>query len=173
MFFQFYNALFPSLQLSQSTKLHYDLQNVLRDQAFNSTFREIIETSSLSPAMIVFLDTDNNVKSAPNENFARELMELHTMGVDGGYTQQDVVELARVFTGWNVCKKADADAADPLAACIPRSTYSTASEPPGQWVRNFRISQHDSGQKILFAGTPYQKIIPDTTANPSNGLNDV
>ena len=41
-------------------------------------------------------------KVRPNENYARELMELHTLGVDGGYTQQDVMELARCLTGWNV-----------------------------------------------------------------------
>jgi len=169
-FFSFYQTLFPATRLYESAKFHFDLQNSLRDLAFNGTFREIVEASSMSPAMIVFLDTDSNVKSAPNENFARELMELHTLGVDGGYTQQDVVALARVFTGWNVCKKADADAGDPLAACIPRNTYGTASEPPGQFVRNFRINQHDTGQKILFAGTPYQAIIPDTSANPANGI---
>jgi uncharacterized protein (DUF1800 family) len=171
-FFQFYNALYPDKQKYEATKFHYDVQNSLRDLAFNGTFREIVEASSLSPAMIEFLDTDSNVKSAPNENFARELMELHTLGVDGGYTQQDVVDLARVFTGWNVCKKTDTDASDPLAACIPRNTYGTTSEPAGQWVRNFRINQHDTGQKVLFAGTPYQKIIPDTSANPASGVND-
>jgi len=171
-FFSFYQTLFPTLRQQQSTKFHNDLQDDFRNLAFNGSFRDIVEASSMSPAMIEFLDTDSNVKSAPNENFARELMELHSMGVDGGYTQQDVVELARVFTGWNVCKKADADAADPLAACIPRNTYGTTTEPPGQWVRNFRINQHDSGQKILFAGTPYQAIIPDTSANPANGVND-
>ncbi|OLC53490.1 MAG: hypothetical protein AUH92_05955 [Acidobacteria bacterium 13_1_40CM_4_69_4] len=171
-FFSFYQTLFPATRLYESAKFHYDLQNALRSLAFNGTFRDIVEASSLSPAMIVFLDTDSNVKSAPNENFARELMELHTMGVDGGYTQQDVVELARVFTGWNVCKKSDVDANDPLAACIPRNTYGTASEPPGQWVRNFRTAQHDTGQKVLFAGTPYQRIIPDTSASPANGIND-
>jgi uncharacterized protein (DUF1800 family) len=171
-FFSFYQTLFPTKRQYEAAKFHYDLQVSLRSLAFNGTFREIVEASSMSPAMIEFLDTDSNVKSAPNENFARELMELHTMGVDGGYTQQDVVDLARVFTGWNVCKKSDADAGDPLAACIPRNTYGTATEPPGQWVRNFRINQHDTGQKILFAGTPYQKIIPDTSANPANGIND-
>lgn len=172
-FFAFYQTLFPAKRLFEATRFHYDLQNELRDLAFNGTFREILEAMALSPAMIVFLDTDTNVKAAPNENFARELLELHSMGVDGGYTQQDVVELARVFTGWNVCKKPDADAGDPLAACIPRNTYGTASEPPGQWVRNFRTTQHDTGQKVLFAGTPHQAVIPDTTANPANGINDV
>ena len=171
-YFSFYQTSYPNTRLLEAAKFHYNLQNAFRDLAFNGTFRDIVEASSLSPVMIVYLDTDSNVKNAPNENFARELMELHTMGVDGGYTQQDVVELARVFTGWNVCKKADADANDPLAACIPQNTYGTASEPPGQFVRNFRTTQHDTGQKVLFAGTPYQKIIPNTTANPANGIND-
>jgi uncharacterized protein (DUF1800 family) len=172
-FFAFYQALFPARQLSEATRLHDDAQNAFRDLAFNGTFRDIVEACALSPAMILFLDTDTNVKSAPNENFARELLELYSMGVDGGYTQQDVVELARVFTGWNVCKKDASVAADPLAACIPRNTYGTATEPPGIWVRNFRINQHDTGQKILFQGTPSQRIIPDTTASPANGVNDV
>jgi uncharacterized protein (DUF1800 family) len=170
--FNFYAALFPATQKLEATKVHYDAQNKFRDIAFNGTFRDLVEASSLGPAMIIFLDTATNVKNAPNENFARELLELHTMGVDGGYTQQDVVELARVFTGWNMCKKDAAVAGDPLAACIPSNTYGTATEPPGLWVANFRVSQHDTGQKTLFAGTPYQAIIPSTAANPSNGIND-
>jgi len=171
-FFQFYQALFPATQKLEATKVHYDAQNSFRDLAFNGSFRSLVEASALGPAMIIFLDSATNVKSAPNENFARELLELHTMGVDGGYTQQDVVQLARVFTGWNVCKKPDASAGDPLAACIPSNTYGTANEPPGQWVANFRVNQHDTGQKVLFQGTPYQATIPDTTANPSSGIND-
>jgi uncharacterized protein (DUF1800 family) len=52
--------------------------------------------------MLVYLDNHVNDKSHPNENYARELMELHTLGVDGGYTQNDVMELARCLTGWTV-----------------------------------------------------------------------
>ena len=52
--------------------------------------------------MLYFLDNASNVKGGPNENYARELMELHTIGVDGGYTQKDVVEVARCFTGWTI-----------------------------------------------------------------------
>jgi len=172
-FFGFYQTLFPATRSLESAKLHHDLEEELRSLAFHSTFREMIEAESLSPAMIIYLDTDANVKLAPNENFARELLELHTMGVDGGYTQQDVVELARVFTGWNVCKKDASVAADPLGACIPRNVYGTASEPPGLFVRNFRTNQHDTGQKVLFAGTPYQVTIPSTSSNPPNGINDI
>ncbi|MGH2360775.1 MAG: DUF1800 domain-containing protein [bacterium] len=162
----------------KSTQLHYlDVEN-FRDLAFNGSFREILEESALGPAMIIYLDTNVNVRSAPNENFARELLELHTLGVTGGYTQQDIVELARVFTGWNVCKKTDANAGDPLAACIPNSQIGQVpptpanKEPAGQWVANFRPNQHDNGQKILFQGTDYQKIIPATPLNSSQGIND-
>jgi uncharacterized protein (DUF1800 family) len=52
--------------------------------------------------MLGYLDNRLNRKGAPNENYARELMELHTLGVDGGYTQQDVTEVARAFTGWTI-----------------------------------------------------------------------
>jgi uncharacterized protein (DUF1800 family) len=171
-YFGFYTALFPFLQYLESARLHDDDRSRFRDLSFNGSFRDIVEASGLGPAMILYLDTDSNVFLAPNENYARELLELHAMGVDGGYTQQDVVQLARVFTGWNVCKKDAAVAADPLAACIPRNLYGTASEPPGIFVSNFRINQHDTGQKILFQGTPYEAIIPSTAGNPSAGIND-
>jgi len=52
--------------------------------------------------MLIYLDNQANEKGSPNENYARELMELHTLGVDGGYSQQDVMELARCLTGWSV-----------------------------------------------------------------------
>ena len=65
-------------------------------------FRDLLEVSAKSPAMIFYLNNAQNVASAPNENYAREIMELHTLGVDGGYTSQDVAELAKVFTGWHV-----------------------------------------------------------------------
>jgi len=74
------------------------------------SFRDLLGATARHPAMLYYLD--NVVSSAPeadakarnkrglNENYARELMELHTLGVDGGYTQQDVTELARMLTGW-------------------------------------------------------------------------
>ncbi len=78
-------------------------------------FRELLEATATSPAMLFYLDNWQSV--APeinrrpggkrptrglNENYARELMELHTLGVDGGYTQKDVTEVARCFTGWTI-----------------------------------------------------------------------
>ena len=78
-------------------------------------FRDLLEATAKSPAMLFFLDNWQSVgPGAPrrmnakqpvrglNENYARELMELHTLGVDGGYTQKDVTEVARCFTGWTI-----------------------------------------------------------------------
>jgi len=78
-----------------------DDREVIRKHAMGS-FRDLVWASAHSPAMMIYLDNQANEKSHPNENYARELMELHTLGVDGGYTQQDVMELARCLTGWNV-----------------------------------------------------------------------
>ena len=86
--------------------------------SFGGTYRQMLEASAKSPAMIIFLDTVTNVVSAPNENYAREILELYSMGVDGGYTQTDVEQLARVFTGWNYCRKSPANEANPLGPCI-------------------------------------------------------
>ncbi|RYZ10644.1 MAG: DUF1800 domain-containing protein [Alphaproteobacteria bacterium] len=63
-------------------------------------FRDLTIAVAQDPAMLSFLDAGKNVKGAPNENFAREIMELFTMGV-GNYGERDVREAARAFTGWN------------------------------------------------------------------------
>ena len=63
-------------------------------------FRELMISVAQDPAMLAFLDAGVNVKGAPNENFAREIMELFTMGV-GNYSEKDIREAARAFTGWN------------------------------------------------------------------------
>ncbi len=63
-------------------------------------FRDLVVGVAQDPAMLAFLDAGVNVKGAPNENFAREIMELFTMGV-GNYSEHDIREAARAFTGWN------------------------------------------------------------------------
>jgi uncharacterized protein (DUF1800 family) len=78
-------------------------------------FRELLESTASSPAMLFYLDNWQSVapnavrrpmgarpQRGLNENYARELMELHTLGVDGGYTQKDIIEVARCFTGWTI-----------------------------------------------------------------------
>ncbi|WP_137719770.1 DUF1800 domain-containing protein [Methylobacillus flagellatus] len=65
-------------------------------------FRTLLEATLRHPAMLWYLNNDKNAVGRINENYARELIELHTLGVDGGYTQQDVQELARILTGVGV-----------------------------------------------------------------------
>jgi uncharacterized protein (DUF1800 family) len=65
-------------------------------------FRDLLGAVTLHPAMLRYLDNEQNAAGRINENLAREVMELHTMGVDGGYTQQDVQQMARVLTGVGV-----------------------------------------------------------------------
>jgi uncharacterized protein (DUF1800 family) len=78
-----------------------DDRAVIRPYALGS-FRDLLWASLHSPAMLQYLDNHANYRDAPNENYARELMELHTLGVQAGYTQGDVRELARCLTGWTV-----------------------------------------------------------------------
>ena len=82
-----------------------DDREVIRRHALGR-FRDLLGASALSPAMLWYLDGRTNRRASPaerpNENYARELMELHTLGVDGGYTQADVMEAARCLTGWTV-----------------------------------------------------------------------
>jgi len=86
----------------------WDDQEVIRQHALGK-FPELLKASALSPAMLWYLDGRENIKQKPddqpNENYARELLELHTLGVNGGYGQQDVAEVARCLTGWRVQSK--------------------------------------------------------------------
>ena len=86
-----------------------DDRDTIRAHALGS-FRDMLRASALSPAMLWYLDGRANVGAPgekPNENYARELMELHTLGVHGGYAQQDVMEVARCLTGWTILAKKD------------------------------------------------------------------
>ncbi len=82
-----------------------DDRDIIRRHALGS-FPAMLRASALSPAMLWYLDgrsnRKNNAEAVPNENYARELLELHTLGVDGGYSQRDVMEVARCLTGWYV-----------------------------------------------------------------------
>lgn len=102
-----------------------DLNNRLRKHALGS-FRDMLYAVSESPAMINYLHLKQNKKGKPNEDFARELCELFTLGRDVDYTEKDVMEIARAFTGWTVNAE-------------------------GKHVVNPR--QHDNGEKTIFGKT--------------------
>lgn len=78
-----------------------DDHSVIREHALGK-FSDLVRASAKSAAMLGYLNNDVNKKGVPNENYARELMELHTMGVHGGYTHKDIQEVARCLTGWTV-----------------------------------------------------------------------
>jgi uncharacterized protein (DUF1800 family) len=77
------------------------VQNELFRKMALANFDDLLRTVSKDPAMMVYLDTENNRKGKPNENYARELMELFTTGI-GHYSEDDVRESARAFTGWTL-----------------------------------------------------------------------
>ena len=121
-------------------------QNVIRPRALGK-FRDLLEAVAQSPAMLFYLDNARSMAESTrptlarqgmrprqqqqrqrpglNENYGRELLELHTLGVDGGYTQQDVLNVARAFTGWTINQPAQG----------------------GGFV--FRPQVHDAGEKIV------------------------
>lgn len=101
-----------------------NLLHSIRTHALGN-FGDLLKAVSKSPAMLQFLNNQQNKKSSPNENFAREVMELFTMG-RGNYTEQDVKEAARAFTGWGFNLQ-------------------------GEFV--FRPFQHDKGSKTILGKT--------------------
>jgi len=101
-------------------------------------FRDLVLATLKHPAMLQYLDNAQNANGKINENYARELMELHTLGVDAGYTQQDVQELARILTGTGI-------------------NVGTAPKVKAEWqplyrregAFEFNPARHDFGDKML------------------------
>lgn len=118
-------------------------REVIRPNALGK-FRTLLGAVAHSPAMLFYLDNWLSRADSINENYARELLELHTLGVDGGYTQNDVIEVARAFTGWTL--------ADPPVA--EGRAYPA--------VFRFRTAMHDAGRKTVL-GT----VLP-----PGRGVED-
>ncbi len=95
-----HNHFVSSLQKVRSPVLMYRQNQLLRKHAFGY-FGDMLHEVSKDPAMVVYLDGASNRKGQPNENFAREVMELFTLG-EGNYGEQDIKEAARAFTGWSI-----------------------------------------------------------------------
>jgi uncharacterized protein (DUF1800 family) len=102
-------------------------------------FRDLVAATVFHPAMIRYLDNEQNAANRINENYARELMELHTLGVDGGYTQKDVQELARILTGVGVN----------LGANTPNVRKELAAQYVRKGLFEFNPNRHDYGDKVL------------------------
>ncbi len=94
-------------------------------------YKELLVQLARNPAMIFWLDNNENHKNAPNENWGRELLELFSMGV-GNYTEKDVYECSRAFTGWTISAK------------MPRYPYGRFP-----WQFEFRPEDHDYTEKTF------------------------
>jgi uncharacterized protein (DUF1800 family) len=135
-------------------------RDIIRPNALGS-FEDLLIATAKSPAMLMYLDNFNSTaekaitnKSSPNrrkglnENYAREVMELHTLGVDGGYTQQDVTEVARALTGWTVypMKNNPAKSKDALEE-KRKPGWKESSVREGDFL--FAANRHDQGEKNI------------------------
>ncbi|GAB2575107.1 DUF1800 domain-containing protein [Ramlibacter solisilvae] len=114
---------------------HYE-HSAIRPHAMGR-FRDLLVATAHHPAMLYYLDNWQSVGPQGqargrglNENYARELMELHTLGVDGGYTQEDVTQLARMFTGWTF-----------------QGPFAQNMRPTGDYGFVFNPRLHDNGDK--------------------------
>ncbi len=124
-------------------------QQAIRPHALGR-FRDLLGATAKHPAMLYYLDNwQNTAPNSPigqtrakglNENYARELMELHTLGVDGGYTQTDVITLAKILTGWGVRRH--------LASATPDADPASATAD-----FYFDPRRHDASDKV-FLGQP-------------------
>jgi uncharacterized protein (DUF1800 family) len=118
-----------------------DYEDGIRSHALGR-FRDVLAASVFHPAMLRYLDNERNAAGKINENYARELMELHTLGVDGGYTQQDVQELARVLTGLGVD-----DADKPKRKRMAAEAADSTAWHQGMVV--FQPRRHEAGARVL------------------------
>jgi len=106
-------------------------------------FRDLLEATLRHPAMLRYLDNDQNAVNHINENYAREIMELHSMGVGSGYTQKDVQELARILTGVGV----DLEPTDSRLKPQWQPLYLRAG------LFEFNPARHDFGDKLFLGHT--------------------
>jgi uncharacterized protein (DUF1800 family) len=125
--------------------------NLFRQNALGR-FRDLIAVSSASPAMLIYLDNNLSLKGSPNENYAREVEELHTLGVDGGYTQNDVNNVAKAFTGWQVQGGAfffDANDHDTSQKLVLGQTLAAGRGIQDGWDVLDILSQHPSTARFI------------------------
>ncbi|KAB8046166.1 DUF1800 family protein [Janthinobacterium rivuli] len=106
-------------------------------------FRDLLGATVHHPAMLRYLDNEANAAKRINENYARELMELHTLGVNGGYSQMDVQELARILTGVGVN----------LGADTPKVKPALQSQYVRRGLFEFNPNRHDYGDKQFLGKT--------------------
>ncbi len=113
---------------AEAAQIEYREYQFFYDNALGN-FQDLLLYSATSPSMLIYLDNVLNVKGKANENYAREILELFTFGVDNRYKQRDIEELAKCFTGWTVCKVAQEQSQSfPEAALLPPTQCEVESE---------------------------------------------
>lgn len=120
--------------------MSYQYLETLRSHA-NGNFHDLLLAVSQCPDMIQWLDNNTNVKGKPNENFAREVMELFTVGI-GNYSEKDIQEASRAFTGWSFRRNA-------RGRLTPEEAKSALKENKKILEFQFRPLQHDNGTKVI------------------------
>lgn len=120
-----------------SVDVMYRQNEILRAGA-TGKFGTLINQVSKDPAMIFWLDNEYNVKEHPNENFAREVMELFTLGI-GNYSEKDIQEAARAFSGWTLKSRGGRG----------KSTFAKNGKLAGNQVFSEGEAEHDSGMKQI------------------------
>jgi uncharacterized protein (DUF1800 family) len=141
----------------------------------NVTFHDLLKISAESPSMIIYLDTVNsrgNGSNIANENYARELLELFTFGVDNGYDQNDITELSRVWTGWSVRLVDATNEFNPFArqstTLLPGMTNMGRTDNlEGIWAFAYKPENHNTQPKTLFPG----RVVPARFGAPWAGRN--
>jgi uncharacterized protein (DUF1800 family) len=119
------------------------------------TFETLLKISADSPAQIIYLDTQTSRgdgANVANENYAREIMELYSMGVDNGYEQIDITQMSPVWTGWNCRFVATTNWSNRFAGDnpLPNGPPNTISNNVGVWALNYRFDRHGVGNKFMF-----------------------
>lgn len=122
-----HNHFATELNVYQCNAYLWDYYSLIHEYAFGN-FRIFVREMGKNSAMLDYLNGNLNVVGSPNENYARELMELFTMGESNGYTQADIVQMARALTGWQA--------------------NGYACTPP-----YYNANLHDNGQKTIFGQT--------------------
>jgi uncharacterized protein (DUF1800 family) len=135
------------------------------------TFYDLLRISAESPAMIIYLDTVNskgNGSNIANENYARELLELFTFGVDNGYDQNDITVMSRAWTAWSVNIMNPTDEFNPLATDLRTLNPGVAvSNLVGVWSFKYKQANHNTSSKTIFPG----KTVPARFGPPYAGRN--
>ncbi|MCX8073145.1 MAG: DUF1800 domain-containing protein [Candidatus Binatia bacterium] len=145
----FLHTHFATAQSRVNKSLYMAKQNALFRAYALGDFRELVKAINIDPAMLWWLDGQSNSRRAPNENYARELMELFTLGVfdfagNKNYSQADVTQAARMLTGWRI------------------------REVNNDVEAYFDMNRHDTGSKTIFAPDPNETPLQ----NPANAYTE-